>query len=352
MADTVEYVRSVEDLIISALGQLGLPNCGRLQKYPGVWVDPNKRDARKIAAVGVRLTRGRTMHGFALNVKPDMSYFDAIVPCGIKDKSVTSLSEEGLEISMLEVVNTVSELATERWGSGQARRMDVSWRTSQNELSPFSRGKGPGGIPKVNQSIEELDPNKRTVTIGRKSAREKRTEVAIERKPDWIRVKADMGPKYRELKKSMRTLELTTVCEEAGCPNIFECWGQGTATFMALGERCTRACGFCLVDTRKPEKIDAGEPKRIATAVKQMGLEYAVITMVARDDLTDGGASHITEIIKEVRSANPGTKVEVLISDLKGNPDDLQKYFSAKPDVLNHNIETIPRLQRQGSPFS
>ena len=171
MADTVEYVRSVEDLIISALGQLGLPNCGRLQKYPGVWVDPNKRDARKIAAVGVRLTRGRTMHGFALNVKPDMSYFDAIVPCGIKDKSVTSLSEEGLEISMLEVVNTVSELATERWGSGQARRMDVSWRTTQNELSPFSRGKGPGGIPKVNQSIEELDPNKRTVTIGRKSAR-------------------------------------------------------------------------------------------------------------------------------------------------------------------------------------
>ena len=350
MADTVEYVRSVEDLIISALGQLGLPNCGRLQKYPGVWVDPNKRDARKIAAVGVRLTRGRTMHGFALNVKPDMSYFDAIVPCGIKDKSVTSLSEEGLEISMLEVVNTVSELATERWGSGQARRMDVSWRTSQNELSPFSRGKGPGGIPKVNQSIEELDLNKRTVTIGRKSAREKRTEVAIERKPDWIRVKADMGPKYRELKKSMRTLELTTVCEEAGCPNIFECWGQGTATFMALGERCTRACGFCLVDTRKPEKIDAGEPKRIATAVKQMGLQYAVITMVARDDLTDGGASHITEIIKEVRSANPGTKVEVLISDLKGDPDDLQKIFSAKPDVLNHNIETIPRLQRQVRP--
>jgi lipoic acid synthetase len=159
-----------------------------------------------------------------------------------------------------------------------------------------------------------------------------------------------MGTEYRELKKSIKALELTTVCEEAGCPNIFECWGQGTATFMALGERCTRACGFCLVDTRKPQAIDPDEPKRIAEAVNQMNLEYAVITMVARDDLKDGGAKHISEIINEVRSLNPQTSVEVLISDLKGNSDHLQTIFSAKPDVMNHNIETVPRLQRQVRP--
>jgi lipoic acid synthetase len=119
---------------------------------------------------------------------------------------------------------------------------------------------------------------------------------------------------------------------------------------MALGERCTRACGFCLVDTRKPQAIDPDEPKRIAEAVNQMNLEYAVITMVARDDLKDGGAKHISEIINEVRSLNPQTSVEVLISDLKGNSDHLQTIFSAKPDVMNHNIETVPRLQRQVRP--
>ena len=165
-----------------------------------------------------------------------------------------------------------------------------------------------------------------------------------------MRVKANMGPQYRDLKKTMRQYELTTVCEEAGCPNIFECWNQGTATFMALGERCTRACGFCLVDTRKPEAVDSQEPDRIAEAVKGMQLEYAVITMVARDDLNDSGANHIKEIIERVRSKNPKTKVEVLISDLKGNPEHLQTIFEAKPDVLNHNIETVPRLQRRVRP--
>ena len=348
MADTVAYVNSVEDLIIETLAHLGLKNCGRLDQYPGVWVNPNSENPRKIAAVGVRLTRGRTMHGFALNVEPDMTYFDSIIPCGIKDKKVTSLSKEGIAVPMAEVVEVIAELASKQWGNGNSRRMDVSWRASQSELSPFSKGEGPGELPKPAGECAPDIPQ--PVTIGRKSIKQRRAEIAIGRKPEWMRVKANMGSEYRELKRSIRSLELTTVCEEAGCPNIFECWGQGTATFMALGERCTRACGFCLVDTRKPQAVDHDEPQRIAKAVNQMSLEYAVITMVARDDLQDGGANHIREVINEVRSLNPQTSVEVLISDLKGNPDDLQTVFSAKPDVMNHNIETVPRLQRQVRP--
>ena len=347
MADTVAYVHSVEDLIISALAEIGLPECSRLDKYPGVWVDAQTETPRKIAAVGVRLTRGRSMHGFALNVDPDMKFFKAIVPCGIRDKSVTSLAQEDLSTSMEEVTNIVAELAAAKWGKGELERMDVAWSQRKNELSAFSRGEGPGDTPKATQlrPLTETTP----ISITRKS-KKPNNESPIERKPEWMRVKANMGPQYRDLKKTMRQYELTTVCEEAGCPNIFECWNQGTATFMALGERCTRACGFCLVDTRKPEAIDNQEPDRIAEAIKGMQLEYAVITMVARDDLNDGGASHIKEIIERIRSENPKTKVEVLISDLKGNPEHLQTIFEARPDVLNHNIETVPRLQRRVRP--
>ena len=347
MADTVAYVHSVEDLIINALAEIGLPECSRLDKYPGVWVDAQTETPRKIAAVGVRLTRGRSMHGFALNVDPDMKFFKAIVPCGIRDKSVTSLAQEDLSTSMEEVTNIVAELAAAKWGKGELERMDVAWSQRKDELSAFSRGEGPGDTPKATQlrPLTETTP----ISITRKS-KKPNNESPIERKPEWMRVKANMGPQYRDLKKTMRQYELTTVCEEAGCPNIFECWNQGTATFMALGERCTRACGFCLVDTRKPEAIDNQEPDRIAEAIKGMQLEYAVITMVARDDLNDGGASHIKEIIERIRSENPKTKVEVLISDLKGNPEHLQTIFEAKPDVLNHNIETVPRLQRRVRP--
>ena len=137
-------------------------------------------------------------------------------------------------------------------------------------------------------------------------------------KPDWMRVKANMGPEYTRLKGIMRDLELVTVCEEAGCPNIFECWNDGTATFMINGERCTRACGFCLVDTRKPEPLDLDEPRRVAEAVEKLGLEYAVITTVARDDLADDGASGFTRTVAAIRDRVPQCKVELLISDCRG----------------------------------
>ena len=148
----------------------------------------------------------------------------------------------------------------------------------------------------------------------------------------------------------MRELDLVTVCEEAGCPNIFECWADGTATFMINGERCTRACGFCLVDTRRPLPLDPGEPDRVAEAVARMRLTHAVVTAVARDDLADGGAQAFAETIAAIRRRSPGATVEVLIPDCKGDEASLNIIFEARPDVLNHNLETVNRLQRAVRP--
>jgi lipoyl synthase len=171
-----------------------------------------------------------------------------------------------------------------------------------------------------------------------------------QRKPSWLRVPVTMGTGYQELRHDLRDLDLVTVCEEAGCPNIYECWADGTATFMINGSRCTRACGFCQVDTRHPLPLDAEEPNRVAQAVARMGLAHAVVTCVARDDLADGGAGAFAETIGAIRSARPGTTVEVLISDCKGDDASLQTIFAARPDVLNHNIETVARLQRAVRP--
>ena len=159
-----------------------------------------------------------------------------------------------------------------------------------------------------------------------------------------------MGPEFRSLRKTVRGLGLVTVCEEAGCPNIFECWADGTATFMINGDRCTRACGFCQVNTAKPLPLDPGEPEKVAEAVARLGLAHAVVTCVARDDLEDGGASGFAATIDAIRNYCPSTAVEVLISDCKGDPTALGTIFERRPDVLNHNIETVPRLQRAVRP--
>jgi lipoic acid synthetase len=169
-------------------------------------------------------------------------------------------------------------------------------------------------------------------------------------RPEWMRVKARFGDGFLDVKKLVRDLDLHTVCESAGCPNIFECWADRTATFMILGDRCTRACGFCLVDTRKPLAVDPDEPARVARAVRTMGLEHAVITCVARDDLPDGGAAVFADTIAAIRRESPGTRVEVLISDCHGEVDALDTIFAARPDVLAHNLETVARLQRAARP--
>jgi lipoic acid synthetase len=159
-----------------------------------------------------------------------------------------------------------------------------------------------------------------------------------------------MGEEYRSLRHTMRDLSLVTVCEEAGCPNIYECWADGTATFMINGDRCTRACGFCLVDTGKPMRPDPSEPQRVAEAVVRMGLAHAVVTTVARDDLSDGGAAAFAATVASIRGASPSTAIELLISDCKGDPASLETIFDSRPDVLNHNVETVARLQRAVRP--
>ncbi|CAN5732842.1 hypothetical protein BH20ACT2_BH20ACT2_15250 [soil metagenome] len=337
MSDTVAYVGGVEQLLIDVLADLGLPGASRLAGHPGVWVGAGTDEPRKIAAIGVKLTRGRSMHGFALNIDPDLGYFDHIVPCGIADKAVTSLAAEGLDLSMREVVDAVTERAAARWGAAGCERADVVWHERPTDLSPFTRGAGPGApARRQERRLEEAG-----VTEG--------LTIAA-RKPDWMRAEARIGPDYLRLKRTMRDLDLVTVCEEAGCPNIFECWADGTATFMSNGERCTRACGFCLVDTRHPLAPDPGEPARVAEAVARMGLRFAVVTTVARDDLDDGGAAGFVATIRAIRRRTPGVSVELLISDCKGEPAALEAIFAARPDVLNHNIETVARLQRAVRP--
>ncbi|MCK5385109.1 MAG: lipoyl synthase [Alphaproteobacteria bacterium] len=164
------------------------------------------------------------------------------------------------------------------------------------------------------------------------------------RKPDWLRVSAPQGKKFTETLEIVRKGHLTTVCEEAGCPNIGECWRHKHAAFMILGEVCTRSCAFCNVATGKPDQVDKTEPLRIGVAVKQMGLKHVVVTAVDRDDLEDGGADHFVKTIQAIRIKSPGTTIEVLPGDFKGNNRDIDHVVRAKPDVFNHNLETVPRL--------
>ena len=171
-----------------------------------------------------------------------------------------------------------------------------------------------------------------------------RPETPILRKPDWIRVKAPGSAIYAETQKIVRENKLVTVCEEAGCPNIGECWSKKHATFMVMGDTCTRACAFCNVKTGVPEALDVGEPARVADAVARMGLSHSVITSVDRDDLSDGGAFHIAEVIREIRKASPKTTIEVLTPDFLKKDGALELVVEAKPDVFNHNLETVPGL--------
>ncbi len=176
------------------------------------------------------------------------------------------------------------------------------------------------------------------------------TPAPLVRKPDWIKVRFPAGDRYQRLQRLMRDEGLHTVCEEARCPNIGECWNAGTATFMILGDVCTRSCGFCNVKTGRPAAIDALEPFRLAKAVAALGLEYVVITSVNRDDVESGGAEVFASCIKLIRQHDPTIRVEVLIPDFKGNWDAVRSVVDARPFVLNHNIETVPRLYRQVRP--
>ncbi|HEX3087381.1 MAG TPA: lipoyl synthase [Ilumatobacteraceae bacterium] len=329
-----DHVCAIQRIIVASLTELGVADVGCLDEYPGVWVGVSGANPRKICAIGVRLAHGRTMHGFALNVAPDMRYMrDYIVPCGIADKPVTSLAEEGVEVSLEEVSRVVARHAAAMWGDGVMERQDVAWKHRPDDLSAFSRGEGPGAVVRRLAQVGVADG------------------LAIAtRKPDWLRPKVVHGPEVIALKKTVRDHGLVTVCEEAGCPNLSDCWADGTATFMVLGERCTRACGFCLVDTQKPLPPANDEPARVADAIAGMGLAHAVLTMVARDDLPDGGMAHVARCVLAICERCPEARIETLISDAKGDAESLALLFDVRPDVLNHNIETVARLQRAVRP--
>jgi len=173
---------------------------------------------------------------------------------------------------------------------------------------------------------------------------------ALGQRPDWIKVDLKADPTFFKLKKLARTLNLTTVCEEARCPNVYECWAHGTATFMINGERCTRTCGFCAVESLHPNPLDPEEPGHVGDAVAELGLKHAVVTAVNRDDIADGGAAQFVSTIDSIRTKQPGCAVEVLIPDFEGNDDALDAVLEARPEVLNHNIETVPRLYKTVRP--
>jgi|HubBroStandDraft_1064217.scaffolds.fasta_scaffold08391_2 lipoic acid synthetase len=347
-----EHVGRLEQVVIDALCDLGVADrcggVGRLPGFPGVWVGPTGPVPRKIAAVGVRVVRGndgrrRTLHGVAINVDCDLSMFDHIVPCGISELPVTSLAHEGVPVALAEVEAAVLARAVAAWSAGSADRQSVGApRSSPAPTAAGSINAAPTGAVSVERPLLRrlrqagVDPDAGLAMVSRK--------------PPWLRAPVRIGADALALGRTIRELGLATVCEEAGCPNLSECWSDGTATFMVNGSRCTRACGFCLVDTRHPLPLDESEPERVATAVEAMGLEHAVVTCVARDDLVDGGAGAIAATVAAIRRRRPSTVVETLISDCKGDEGSLARILGARPDILNHNIETVARLQRAVRP--
>ncbi len=341
--DVVAYVRTLEAALIDVLADFGI-SAQRDPGYTGVWVGDSK-----IAAIGVRVARGRTRHGFALNVSPDLTMFHHIVPCGIRDRGVTSMAALlGAAVpSMTDVVDRVVARAAAALGSrDDTVRADVVSSRARADVRAFS---GASVASNETGSGAGATPVRLLGRLARAGVEAPAADPAA-RRPEWMRVKARMGPEFVDLKRRVRGLELHTVCEEAGCPNIYECWSAGTATFMILGDRCTRACGFCLVDTRKPLPLDPDEPRRVAEAVDAMDLEHVVITCVARDDLADGGASGFAATVEAIRARRPHTTVELLISDCGGDERALNTIFTARPDVLNHNLETVARLQQAVRP--
>jgi lipoic acid synthetase len=325
----VPYVRRIEEVLIRTIADFGVRGW-REEGLTGVWTDKGK-----VAAIGVRVSRRVTMHGFALNLQPDMSYFGMMNPCGITDRAVTSLSDlVGRKVTLEEAVDALVPHFQAVFG----------YTESETQKAAFARGQG-------REPSFEVD---RLLAAGTFSPEARSAEPVLINgrlpgeppRPEWMRVKARMDGDYLELKKLMRGLSLNTVCEEANCPNIYECWGMGTATLMILGDKCTRACSFCNVTTGKPTEFDIFEPFRAAEAIKTMGLQHAVITSVNRDDLDDGGAGIFAQTIVETRRMSPGTEIEVLIPDFKGDREALQTVMDARPEVLNHNTETVLRLQR------
>ncbi len=280
-----EYVHLLEGIMLKVVERFGI-GAAREKRNHGIWCGE-----KKIGSVGIAVRHGISFHGLALNVHPDLEPFSWINPCGLADVSMGSMAEQLQQSVDIKEVESVMIAEVER-------------------------------------------------VFGHRQGKKQRAG----RKPKWLRQRLPKGGDYEKTRRLVRAGGLRTVCQEARCPNQFECFGKGTATFMLMGESCTRNCRFCAVSHGDIKPLDPDEPEHIAKAVADLNLKYAVLTSVTRDDLADGGAAHFAATIKAIRRRCPETRVEILIPDLKGNREALVFLCEPTPAVLNHNVETVPSL--------
>ena len=325
----VPFVRSIENILIQSLNDLSIDSFTK-ENDTGVWTSKGK-----IASIGIKVSKWTTYHGFSLNIFDKLEGFDLINPCGNDTESITSIQSFNDKVSFDEVSRIVSDNFSKLFEYSEV----------DEQFSQFT--------PKQLKSKKEFNIDK-MVAAGVFKPSGKGIPITIKgvlptepKRPEWMKVKANLGNDYRSLKNLLSEKKLNTVCEEASCPNIYECWSMGTATFMIMGDVCTRACGFCDVKTGKPGTLDLGEPARVAESVKAMELTHAVITSVNRDDLEDGGSQFFADTINEVKKLNAKCDVEVLIPDFKGDRAAIDNIIKASPEVINHNLETVPSLQRE-----
>ena len=325
----VPFVRKIENVIIDTLAELSIEAFSKTDDT-GVWTKEGK-----IASIGIKVSKWTTLHGFSLNISENTKGFDFINPCGSSEEHVVSIQQYDETVSFKEVTEIISRKFVEIF-----KYEKVDKQFSQFTPRQLKKKKEFHIDQLVNKGVFNASKNSVPITLN--------SSVKSEpERPEWMKVKANLGKDYLSLKSLIKEKRLNTVCEEASCPNIYECWSMGTATFMIMGDTCTRACGFCDVNTGKPCDLDMDEPYRVAESVKIMGLTHAVITSVNRDDLDDGGSAFFAKTIDEVRLKNNQTSIEVLIPDFKGSKDAIDNIINANPEVLNHNLETVPRLQRE-----
>jgi lipoic acid synthetase len=319
--DLHRYLRRLEEVVIRTLAAFDVV-AGRVEGKTGVWVAKREMSKmRKIASIGVGVRRWVTYHGLALNVSTDLDYFRAIVPCAIDGVEMTSIEcERGEQTSFARV---------------RAPLIDAFAAVFAMDAEPAASRAAPRRGRSYAARISRQDPG-----------------VSEQRKPAWLRARAPSGEDYFRTRRILSELRLTTVCQEALCPNIGECWAHSTATFMLMGESCTRSCGFCAVKHGAPQRLDPLEPVRVAAAVERLRLAHVVVTSVNRDDLPDGGASHFAATARAVKARVPGCAVELLIPDFQGDEEALRIVVASPVDVLDHNTETVPRLYPSVRPGS
>ena len=325
----IPFVRNLENVIINSLGKFKIDSFTK-EDDTGVWTAKGK-----IASVGIKVSKWTTYHGFSLNIFDSLDGYQLINPCGNQSEQITSIHQFNPDISFEEVASEISDNFVKVFGYANTDR-----QFSQFTPRQLKRTKEFNIDQMVKDGVFKINQNKIPVTV--------RGVLPSEpKRPEWMKVKANLGSDYVSLKNLLSEKKLNTVCEEASCPNIYECWSMGTATFMIMGDVCTRACGFCDVKTGRPGELDLGEPLRVAESVQAMNLTHAVITSVNRDDLEDGGSMFFADTIRAVKDKNSHCDVEVLVPDFKGLRSAIQNIIDASPEVFNHNLETVPRLQRE-----